>query len=133
MAWYLNCRVAFVWSRAPAAGWPRHRSRPRRGGATVHITGRTLRDGEHPERLDRGGSLAAVLEASAVYPGKVIAHRVDHTSDIETEAVVRKVIGQEGRLDVLVNSAWGGNERMSRAIASPSTTRSGPSRCGAGM
>lgn len=81
-------------------------------GATVHITGRTLRDGEHPEGLDRGGSLASVLTASAVYPGKVTAHRVDHSSDIETEAIVREVIGLEGRLDILVNSAWGGYERM---------------------
>jgi dehydrogenase/reductase SDR family protein 1 len=81
-------------------------------GATVHITGRTLRDGEHPEGLDRSGSLASVLEASAAYPGKVTAHRVDHAHDSETEAVVRKVIGLEGRLDLLVNSAWPGYERM---------------------
>lgn len=81
-------------------------------GATVHITGRTVRDGEHPEGLDRGGSLAAVVEASAHYDGAVIAHRVDHGNDAETEAVVRKVIADEGQLDVLVNSAWGGYERM---------------------
>jgi dehydrogenase/reductase SDR family member 1 len=81
-------------------------------GATVHITGRTLRDGEHPEGFDRRGSLASVLEASAAYPGKMTAHRVDHSSDAETEAVVRKVIGLEGGLDILVNCAWAGYERM---------------------
>jgi dehydrogenase/reductase SDR family protein 1 len=81
-------------------------------GATVHITGRTLRDGEHPEGLDRGGSLASVLEASAAYAGKVTAHRVDHARDEETEGIVRKVTGLEGRLDILVNSAWPGYERM---------------------
>ena len=81
-------------------------------GATVHITGRTLRDGEHPEGLPRGGSLAAVVDAAKPYPGTVIAHRVDHSSDEETEGVVRKVIDTEGRLDVLVNCAWGGYERM---------------------
>ena len=81
-------------------------------GATVHITGRTLRDGEHPEGLDRGGSLAAVVEAAGAYDGRVIAHRVDHSSDEETEGIVRKVVVDEGRLDVLVNSAWGGYERM---------------------
>lgn len=81
-------------------------------GATVHITGRTIRDGEHPEGLDRAGSLASVLEQSAAYPGRCVAHRVDHASDIETEGVVRKVIANEGRLDVLVNSAWPGYERM---------------------
>jgi dehydrogenase/reductase SDR family member 1 len=81
-------------------------------GATVHITGRTLRDGEHPTGLDRSGSLASVLDAAKAHPGRVKAHRVDHSSDPETEAVVREVIDTEGRLDILVNSAWGGYERM---------------------
>jgi NAD(P)-dependent dehydrogenase (short-subunit alcohol dehydrogenase family) len=81
-------------------------------GARVHITGRTARDGEHPDGLDRGGSLASVLAAAEAHPGKVTAHRVDHASVEETEAVVRTVIAAEGRLDVLVNSAWGGYERM---------------------
>ncbi|MDC9825873.1 SDR family NAD(P)-dependent oxidoreductase [Devosia sp. ZB163] len=81
-------------------------------GATVYITGRTKRDGEHPDGLDRAGSLASVLDESGKYPGRCVAHRVDHSSDIETEAIVRRVIADEGRLDVLVNSAWGGYERM---------------------
>jgi NAD(P)-dependent dehydrogenase (short-subunit alcohol dehydrogenase family) len=81
-------------------------------GAIVHITGRTLRDGEHPDGLDRAGSLASVLDASAAYRGRCVAHRVDHGSDLETEAVMRKVIATEGRLDVLVNNAWPGYERM---------------------
>ena len=81
-------------------------------GAIVHVTGRTEREGEHPDGLDREGSLAAVIEAAQAYPGRIIAHRVDHSSDAETEAVVRSVIAGEGRLDLLVNSAWGGYERM---------------------
>lgn len=47
-------------------------------GATVHITGRTVRDGEHPEGLDRAGSLASVLDESGKHPGRCVAHRVDH-------------------------------------------------------
>ncbi|HZY68697.1 MAG TPA: SDR family NAD(P)-dependent oxidoreductase [Devosia sp.] len=81
-------------------------------GARVHITGRTLRDGEDPEGLGRDGSLRAVVDAAKVYRGTVTPHRVDHASDAETEAVVREVVAREGRLDVLVNSAWGGYERM---------------------
>lgn len=81
-------------------------------GANVHVTGRTLAEGGHPDGLDRAGSLASVLEAAKAYPGTVTAHRVDHASDAETEAVVRKVIADTGRLDVLVNNAWGGYERM---------------------
>jgi NAD(P)-dependent dehydrogenase (short-subunit alcohol dehydrogenase family) len=81
-------------------------------GATVHITGRTLRDGEHPEGLDRAGSLASVLDESGKYPGRCVAHRVDHAYDAETEGVVRRVLTDEGRLDILVNCAWAGYERM---------------------
>ncbi len=81
-------------------------------GATVHITGRTLREGEHPDGLDRPGSLGSVVDAAKAYPGRVIAHRVDHSRDAETEAILRQVIADAGRLDVLVNSAWGGYERM---------------------
>ena len=60
-------------------------------GATVHVTGRTLTDG-------RDGNLAR--------------HRADHAHDAETEAVVETVIATEGRLDILVNNAWPGYERM---------------------
>lgn len=81
-------------------------------GATVHVTGRTLREGAHPEGLSRSGSLARVLSAAAAHPGRVTAHRVDHSLDQETEEVVHQVIDLEGRLDVLVNCAWGGYERM---------------------
>jgi len=81
-------------------------------GATVHITGRTLQDGEHPAGLDRAGSLTSVLEAASSGPGKCIAHRVDHARDDETEAVLRRVIEAEGRIDILVNNAWPGYERM---------------------
>lgn len=81
-------------------------------GAIVHITGRTVRDGEHPEGLDRAGSLASVLDEAAKYPGRCVAHRVDHALDAETEGVVRQVIADEGRLDILVNAAWPGYERM---------------------
>jgi dehydrogenase/reductase SDR family protein 1 len=81
-------------------------------GATVHITGRTLHDSEHPGGLDRAGSLTSVLEAASATPGNCIAHRVDHADDEETEAVLRKVIEAEGRIDILVNNAWPGYERM---------------------
>jgi dehydrogenase/reductase SDR family member 1 len=81
-------------------------------GATVHISGRTLEEGQHPEGLDRAGSLASVLKAAQSYTGQVAAHWVDHRSDEQTEGLVRQVVNDEGRLDVLVNCAWGGYERM---------------------
>ena len=60
-------------------------------GATVHITGRSLTAGRD---------------------GKLVRHRVDHANDDETESVVADVIAAEGRLDILVNNAWPGYERM---------------------
>jgi NAD(P)-dependent dehydrogenase (short-subunit alcohol dehydrogenase family) len=81
-------------------------------GATVHITGRTAHEGGHPEGLDREGSLDAMMADAVAYPGRLVTHRVDHAKDEETEGVVRRVIADEGRLDLLVNNAWPGYERM---------------------
>lgn len=36
----------------------------------------------------------------------------DHANDADTEAVFERVFAREARLDTLVNSAWGGYERM---------------------
>lgn len=35
--------------------------------------------------------------------------RCDHTNDSETEAVIRQISTEQGRLDILVNNVWGGN------------------------
>ena len=83
-------------------------------GATVHFTGRTLVDGSHP--LEHAGGLEKVVADAATLPGRVVAHRVDHANDSETEAVVRDVIAAEGRLDILVNNAWPGYERMEEKV-----------------
>jgi NAD(P)-dependent dehydrogenase (short-subunit alcohol dehydrogenase family) len=60
-------------------------------GATVHITGRSLESGRD---------------------GNIVRHKVDHADDAQTEGVVADVIAAEGRLDILVNNAWPGYERM---------------------
>jgi dehydrogenase/reductase SDR family member 1 len=61
-------------------------------GARVYATGRSIQ--------------------AADLPHGVIRLRCDHTRDAETAAVFEKLASDEGRLDVLVNSAWGGYERM---------------------
>jgi NAD(P)-dependent dehydrogenase (short-subunit alcohol dehydrogenase family) len=83
-------------------------------GATVHISARTVTEGEHP--LDRAGSLETMVADAAGLPGRLHTHRVDHARDDETEALVRGVIEAEGRLDVLVNNAWPGYERMEEEV-----------------
>ena len=60
-------------------------------GATVHVTGRSLEPGRDEN---------------------IVRHRVDHANDAQTEGAVAKVIAAEGRLDILVNNAWPGYERM---------------------
>ena len=63
-------------------------------GATVYATGRTV--AEEPARVR----------------GRVAAVRCDHTDDRAVEAAFRRVLDEQGRLDVLVNSVWGGYENM---------------------
>jgi NAD(P)-dependent dehydrogenase (short-subunit alcohol dehydrogenase family) len=67
-------------------------------GATVYATGRTVSEESFSD--------------SPQGAGRIIPALCDHTDDGETEAVFGRVAGEQGRLDVLVNSAWGGYERM---------------------
>ena len=43
---------------------------------------------------------------------RVIPVRCDHTSDLEVEVVFEGIIGEQERLDILVNNVWGGYENM---------------------
>jgi NAD(P)-dependent dehydrogenase (short-subunit alcohol dehydrogenase family) len=61
-------------------------------GASVFATGRTI------EQAEFGAGINAIA--------------CDHTDDQAVEAVFRQVEASAGRLDVLVNVAWGGYERM---------------------
>lgn len=61
-------------------------------GATVYATGRTV--------------------ASANLPGSVIRVPCDHTNDEAVERLFSRLLREAGRLDILVNAAWGGYERM---------------------
>ena len=38
--------------------------------------------------------------------------RCDHRNDVDVEALFRRIADEQGRLDMLVNSAWGGYENM---------------------
>jgi NAD(P)-dependent dehydrogenase (short-subunit alcohol dehydrogenase family) len=61
-------------------------------GATVYATGRTIADAD--------------------LPPAVIRLPCDHTNDAHVAAVFARIREDTGRLDVLVNGAWGGYERM---------------------
>jgi dehydrogenase/reductase SDR family protein 1 len=62
-------------------------------GVRVFVTGRSVQDGTSIET-------------------HITGIRCDHTVDSEVTAAFDRVIGEVGRIDVLVNNVWGGYERM---------------------
>ncbi|NQX44846.1 SDR family NAD(P)-dependent oxidoreductase [Paenibacillus tritici] len=76
-----------------------------KAGAYVYITGR------NPGTPQGAGerTLAGVLDEIHRLGGSGAAIRCDHTKDGETEAAIRQIAAEQGRLDILVNNVWGGN------------------------
>ncbi len=79
-------------------------------GATVYVTGRTTQEGTDIEKL--GGTVFTTTEEVTAIGGKGIAVTCDHRDDLQVEKVFQQVAQESGRLDVLVNNAWGGYEQM---------------------
>jgi len=75
-------------------------------GATVYVTGRTTRSQQseyrRPETIEETAELVTSLG------GKGIAVRTDHLIPAEVEALVARIAAEQGRLDILVNDVWGG-------------------------
>lgn len=85
-------------------------------GAVALVTGGTRGVGrgcvcglrEYRTKVHFSGRSAGAVEV----PLGTIPHTVDHAQDEQTEALVDAVFAAEGRLDILVNNAWPGYERM---------------------
>lgn len=77
-------------------------------GATVYVTGRSVR-GE-PTTLGRPGTIDDTADEVTERGGTGIPVRCDHTVDAQVEAVFARILGEHGRLDLLVNNAWSGYE-----------------------
>jgi NAD(P)-dependent dehydrogenase (short-subunit alcohol dehydrogenase family) len=75
-------------------------------GATVYLTGRTTR--ERQSEYARPETIEETAELVAAAGGKGIAVRVDHLVADEVRMLVDRIRAEEGRLDVLVNDMWGG-------------------------
>ncbi|MEX2598106.1 MAG: SDR family oxidoreductase [Dehalococcoidia bacterium] len=75
-------------------------------GATVYCTGRSTRSqpGNRPETIDETAELVAAAG------GQGIAVRTDHTVEDEVRRLIERVDAEQGRLDILVNDVWGGDE-----------------------
>lgn len=76
-------------------------------GATVYVTGRSIA-GRSTESLP--GTVSEVAELVNKRGGTGIGVRCDHTKFSEVEALMAQIRREQGRLDVLVNNAWGGYE-----------------------
>ena len=77
-------------------------------GAIVYFTGRTLNEGE--TSVDLPGSLTTTQKDIEALGGVGFFHQCDHTDDDQTRAVIERIRSEQGRLDILVNNAWGGYE-----------------------
>ncbi len=77
-------------------------------GATVYCTGRSVRG--KPATEDRPETIEETAEMVTSYGGAGIAVQVDHTVEEQVKALFERVDREQGRLDILVNDVWGGDE-----------------------
>jgi NAD(P)-dependent dehydrogenase (short-subunit alcohol dehydrogenase family) len=75
-------------------------------GATVYCTGRTTR--EHRSEYDRPETIEETAELVDAAGGHGIAVGVDHLQADQVRALAARIDEEQGRLDVLVNDIWGG-------------------------
>jgi NAD(P)-dependent dehydrogenase (short-subunit alcohol dehydrogenase family) len=76
-------------------------------GAVVYVTGRS-EAGVTTEGLP--GTVRQTAEEVTRRGGQGIPVRCDHSVDAQVEELFARVRAEQGRLDVLVNNAWGGYE-----------------------
>ena len=90
-------------------------------GATVDVTGRTSRSAPPPDysrflaqgHLDKmPGTIEDVAEEVTAAGGHGIAVRCDHSDAAQVRELFARVDREQGRIDLLVNNAWGGHETL---------------------
>jgi NAD(P)-dependent dehydrogenase (short-subunit alcohol dehydrogenase family) len=81
-------------------------------GATVYGTGRTTRtersEYDRPETIEETAELVDAAAKDSGSGGRGVAVQVDHLEPGQVEALVGRIEADEGRLDILVNDIWGG-------------------------
>ncbi|WP_405436931.1 SDR family oxidoreductase [Streptomyces avidinii] len=75
-------------------------------GATVYVSGRSTR-GSRSE-YDRPETIEETAELVTAAGGRGVPVVADHLVPAEVEALIGRIDGEQGRLDVLVNDIWGG-------------------------
>jgi len=86
-------------------------------GATVYVTGRSVKG--QPTTDNMPGTIDETAETVTARGGFGVAARCDHTIDADVEALFERVRAEQGRLDLLVNCAWGGYEVEGRVSQAP--------------
>jgi NAD(P)-dependent dehydrogenase (short-subunit alcohol dehydrogenase family) len=86
-------------------------------GARVYCTGRSVRGmpatGNRPETIEETAEMVDRLG------GDGIAVQVDHSDEEQVKALFERVLSEAGRLDVLVNDIWGGDDLLLEAWGKP--------------
>ena len=75
-------------------------------GATVYVTGRTTR--AQRSEYDRAETIEDTAGLVTEAGGQGIAVPTDHLDPAQVRTLVDRIADQQGRLDVLVNDIWGG-------------------------
>ncbi|ABF92492.1 oxidoreductase, short chain dehydrogenase/reductase family [Myxococcus xanthus DK 1622] len=75
-------------------------------GATVYVTGRTTR--AQRSEQNRPETIEETAEQVTAAGGLGVAVQTDHLVPEQVQALVERIDGEQGRLDVLVNDIWGG-------------------------
>ena len=97
-------------------------------GATVYVTGRSTR--AEPARSysrlmelsgvsELPGTIDDTAEEVSQQGGRGIAVRCDHTSERDVRELFERVDREQGRIDLLVNNAWGGHETFDGVFDAP--------------
>ena len=78
-------------------------------GATVYCTGRSIR-GKLASGNKRPETIEETAEMVTARGGRGIFVQVDHTVAADVEKLFDRVKSEQGRLDILVNDVWGGDD-----------------------
>jgi NAD(P)-dependent dehydrogenase (short-subunit alcohol dehydrogenase family) len=77
-------------------------------GALVYCTGRSVRG--KPASGNRPETIEETAEMVTARGGVGVAVQVDHTVDEQVKSLFARVRDEQGKLDILVNDVWGGDE-----------------------
>ena len=81
-----------------------------RRGAFVYVTGRTTRS--QRSEVDRPETIEDTVSLLSAAGGSGVAIRVDHLEPDEVRELAARIDREHGRLDILVDGLWGGDNLM---------------------